>query len=58
MLLIDPELEKLIKDRLETDIYQSVGEVVYEALKLLKERDERLARIRADVESSFQAPTH
>jgi putative addiction module CopG family antidote len=53
MLHLSPNIENLINERLESDIYESVNEVVYEALKLLKERDERLARIRAEVQSGF-----
>jgi len=41
---------------METDIYQSPREVLYEALKLLKERDERLARIRAEVQACLETP--
>jgi len=37
---LTPELEKLINDRVSTGMYQTASEVVREALRLLKERDE------------------
>ncbi|MBI3696957.1 MAG: type II toxin-antitoxin system ParD family antitoxin [Acidobacteria bacterium] len=37
---LTPELEKLIDDKLSGGMYQTASEVVREALRLLKERDE------------------
>jgi len=55
-MMLAREIEQLINERMETDIYQSPREVLYEALKLLKERDERLARIRAEVQACLETP--
>lgn len=37
---LTPELERLVNDKVETGLYTSASEVVREALRLLKERDE------------------
>lgn len=36
---LTPELEQLIRQRVETGLYRSASEVVGEALRLLEERD-------------------
>ena len=47
-LALTPDLQKLIDDELESGIYESPGEVVRDALRLLKERSEyRRQRIEA-----------
>ena len=47
------ELEKLVNERVRTGMYSSASEVVREALRLLKERDElrrqQLEQLRRDV---------
>ena len=48
------ELERLVTDRVKTGMYQTASEVVREGLRLLKERDERLARLSADVRAGFE----
>ncbi|MSV28135.1 MAG: type II toxin-antitoxin system ParD family antitoxin [Bryobacterales bacterium] len=36
---LTPELEQLIKDKVQTGLYQTVSEVLREGLHLLRERD-------------------
>lgn len=38
---LTPELEKLVQEKVASGLYQTASEVVREALRLLKERDER-----------------
>jgi antitoxin ParD1/3/4 len=52
---LTPELEKLVEEKLKTGMYQTASEVVREALRLLKERDQRLVQLRSDVRSGFDA---
>lgn len=52
---LTPELEQLVEEKLKTGMYQTASEVVREALRLLKERDQRMAQLRADVRSGFDA---
>jgi antitoxin ParD1/3/4 len=43
---LTPELEQLVAEKVESGMYPSASEVVREALRLLKERDElRQARL-------------
>ncbi len=49
---LTPELERLVNERVGSGLYQTASEVVREALRLLKERDD-LARLRADVQAGF-----
>lgn len=48
-----PELEKLIEEKVKSGMYGSASEVVREALRLLKERDDtralRMQQLRNDV---------
>lgn len=37
---LTPELEQLIEDKVKTGLYHSASEVVREALRLLRERDQ------------------
>jgi antitoxin ParD1/3/4 len=47
------ELERLVADRVKTGMYQTASEVIREGLRLLKERDDRMAQLRADVAAGF-----
>lgn len=49
---LTPELERLVNEKVGSGLYQTASEVVREALRLLKERDD-LARLRADVQAGF-----
>ena len=52
---LTPELEHLVSDKVKTGMYQTASEVIREGLRLLKERDERLAQLRADIRVGFDA---
>ena len=52
---LTPELEKLVNEKLKTGMYQTASEVVREGLRLLKDRDERKAQLRAQVRAGFDA---
>jgi antitoxin ParD1/3/4 len=47
---LTPQLESLVRQKVESGLYNNASEVVREALRLLEERDrEKLARLRAAV---------
>jgi antitoxin ParD1/3/4 len=50
---LTPELERLINDKVETGSYQTASEVVREALRLLKHRDEGLVQLRSDIQAGL-----
>jgi antitoxin ParD1/3/4 len=50
---LTPELERLISDKVDSGLYQTASEVVREALRLLKERDQEREALRADVRAGF-----
>ena len=50
---LTPELERLINDKVETGTYQTASEVVREALRLLKHRDEGLVQLRRDIQAGL-----
>lgn len=50
---LTPELERVVNDKVASGLYQTASEVVREALRLLKERDEARERLRADVQAGF-----
>jgi antitoxin ParD1/3/4 len=52
---LTPELEQLVNKKVKTGLYQTASEVIREGLRLLKERDERVARLRADIRTGFDA---
>jgi antitoxin ParD1/3/4 len=43
------ELERLVNEKVKSGLYQTASEVVREALRLLKQRDERMEGLRHDV---------
>ena len=45
---LTPELEQLVNNRVQSGLYQTASEVVREALRLLKQRDEDRAALNAD----------
>lgn len=51
---LTPELEEIIKQKVASGMYHSASEVIREALRLLKERDEhhqrRIDQLRADIQ--------
>jgi antitoxin ParD1/3/4 len=50
---LTPELERVVHDKVASGLYQTASEVVREALRLLKERDEARERLRAHVQAGF-----
>ena len=48
-----PELERLVNEKVESGLYQTASEVVREALRLLKDRDQAREQLRSDVQSGF-----
>lgn len=55
---LTPELERLVKSKVESGGYPSAGEVVGEALRLLEERDRlrdaRFERLRREVQAGVE----
>lgn len=47
------ELESLVNAKVKTGMYQTASEVIREGLRLLKERDEARASLKADVLAGF-----
>ena len=51
---LTPELERLVRDRVESGFYNNASEVIREALRLLEERHElrqlKLQRLRRELE--------
>jgi antitoxin ParD1/3/4 len=41
---LTPELERLVNDKVRSGLYQTASEVVREALRLLKQRDDETRR--------------
>jgi antitoxin ParD1/3/4 len=52
---LTPELESLVNDKVKTGMYQTASEVIRQGLRLLKERDERLTQLRAEIRTGFEA---
>ena len=50
---LTPELERLIHDKVDAGSYQTASEVVRDALRLLKLRDEGLVQLRRDIQAGF-----
>ena len=47
---LTPELEKLVQEKVTSGLYQTASEVIREALWLLKERDDRQAALREQIQ--------
>jgi antitoxin ParD1/3/4 len=52
---LTPELEQLVNAKVNSGLYQTASEVVREALRLLRQRDEGLEALRRDVRAGFKA---
>lgn len=50
---LTPELEQLVNEKVSSGLYQTASEVVREALRLLKLRDDEHARLKADIQAGF-----
>ena len=51
---LTPELEALVNEKVRSGFYQTASEVVREALRLLKQRDDEARR--ADLQAGVPAP--
>ena len=51
------QLAEMVKKKLEAGLYGSPKEVIAEALKLLDQRDKRLAALRQDIEEGLASGT-
>jgi antitoxin ParD1/3/4 len=47
------ELAKLVKQKIDGGLYTSVEEVIAESLKLLDQRDKKLALLRGDIQEGL-----
>ena len=47
---LTPELERRIKDKVDSGLYNNASEVVRESLRLMVERDELRDRLRAEIQ--------
>lgn len=56
---LSPKLEELVKDKVSSGMYNSVSEVVREALRLLEERDQlqaiKLDALRQNIHESLES---
>jgi len=54
---LTPQLEKLVKNKVESGLYGSASEVMRDALRLLEERDRihslRVEELRAEIKKGF-----
>ena len=54
-IAITPELEQMVNDKVKSGTYQSAGDVVLEALRLMHERDQQMDLLRRDIRAGFEA---
>ena len=58
-IFVPPETEKLILDKVNSGLYHSSDEVIYEAFRLLKERDQyyqnRMEQLRKEIQEGIQS---
>jgi antitoxin ParD1/3/4 len=52
---LTPELERIVNTKVQSGLYQTASEVVREALRLLRDRDEGLESLRREVRAGFEA---
>jgi antitoxin ParD1/3/4 len=56
---LTPQLEELVREKVESGLYTSASEVVREALRLLQEQDHlkeaRLAQLRRDIDVGLRS---
>ncbi len=56
---LNPHFEELVKNKVESGLYNSVSEVMREALRLLEERDQlrdlRLKELRRDIQKGLDS---
>jgi antitoxin ParD1/3/4 len=58
---LNPHFEELVKSKVESGLYNSVSEVMREALRLLEERDQlrdlRLGELKRDIQKGIDSGT-
>ena len=47
---LNPQFEKLVKQKVQSGEYASESEVIQEALRLLEQRDKKLIELRSDIQ--------
>ena len=47
---LTPQLEQMVREKVESGRYNNASEVVREGLRLIEERDERLRRLRDEMQ--------
>ena len=47
---LNPQFEKLVKQKVQSGEYASESEVIQEALRLLEQRDKKLIELRAEIQ--------
>jgi antitoxin ParD1/3/4 len=51
---LTPSTEAFVRQKLDAGVYHSLSELVNEALRLMLEREERLAALKADIQISIE----
>jgi antitoxin ParD1/3/4 len=54
-VFLTPDLVKLIEEEMRTGGFESAEGVIREALRLLKERDDRVGALRVEIRAGFEA---
>ena len=50
---LTPQLEQMVREKVESGRYNNASEVVREGLRLIEERDHRLAKLRSLMQEGF-----
>jgi antitoxin ParD1/3/4 len=50
---LTPQLEKLVREKVESGMYNNASEVIREGLRLMEERDRKLAWLRAEIQKGI-----
>jgi antitoxin ParD1/3/4 len=50
---LTPQLEKLVREKVESGMYNNASEVIREGLRLIEERDRKLAWLRAEIQKGL-----
>jgi antitoxin ParD1/3/4 len=53
-IALTPHFDEFVRAKIDSGRYQSASEVVREGLRLLEERDYRLANLRSEIELGWQ----
>ncbi len=55
---LTPRLEAIVREKVESGLYNSASEVVREALRLMDERDQQMERLRAALAEGKESLRH